>query len=96
MPRTEHVPELIASSARPGGPITLMQGAEMIVVDADVLRTILAEHDPAPEPCEAEIHSWSYFSSEAVDSYWMRCDRLGPHDEHENSETGAHWGRPDT
>lgn len=91
MLRTEHAPELTASSARPGGPITLTQGAEMIVVDAEVLHAILDEHDPAPESCEAELHSWDHFSREQVDQYWMRCDRLGPHDEHENSETGATW-----
>lgn len=47
------------------------------------------ERDAAP--CDNEAHSWDHFSSKVVDSYWMRCHRLGPHDEHENGETGATW-----
>lgn len=43
------------------------------------------------EPCKEQLHSWSYFQPEQVDSYWMSCDRLGAHDEHKNSDTGAHW-----
>lgn len=46
---------------------------------------------PDPEPCDAELHSWDYYRPEQVDPYWMRCDQLGAHDEHKNSETGAHW-----
>ena len=45
----------------------------------------------ASEPCREELPSWSYFTSQQVDSYWMRCHELGPHEEHKNSETGAHW-----
>ena len=45
------------------------------------------------EPCDAEIWSWEIFQPEQVDPYWMRCHLLGPHDEHENSETGATWPR---
>lgn len=43
------------------------------------------------EECDEEIHSWRLFNSEQVDSYYMRCHLLGPHEEHENSETGAKW-----
>lgn len=42
-------------------------------------------------PCTAEKWSWDLFRAEQVDPYWMRCHLLGPHDEHENSETGAKW-----
>lgn len=48
----------------------------------------------ANDACTSEKHSWDYFKPEQVDSYWMRCHRLGPHDEHENSETGAKWRDP--
>lgn len=43
------------------------------------------------EPCNAEIWSWDIFRHQQVDPYWMRCHRVGKHDEHENSETGAKW-----
>jgi hypothetical protein len=46
----------------------------------------------AGEPCSSEIHTWDYgYRPEEVDSYYMRCDRLGPHTEHENSTMGATW-----
>lgn len=45
----------------------------------------------ATEPCTAEIHSWDYFRPTQLDSYWIRCTRLGEHEEHEDSNTGAHW-----
>jgi hypothetical protein len=52
--------------------------------------------DPADyEPCPAEIHSWKLFSPSAVDSYYLRCHLLGPHKEHENSETGGTWTDPE-
>lgn len=49
--------------------------------------------DPADhEPCDAEMHTLDYFRGhEDIDSYWMRCDLIGPHEEHENSHTGAKW-----
>ena len=47
------------------------------------------EHDD--EPCSAELWSWDYFNDQQVDPYWMRCHKVGAHDEHENSETGATW-----
>lgn len=47
--------------------------------------------DPADhEPCDAEMHSLDYFRSHP-DSYWLRCDLIGPHEVHENSHTGAKW-----
>ena len=50
-----------------------------------------AEQEIDDEPCKAEIWSWDIFRHQQVDPYWMRCHRLGKHDEHENSETGARW-----
>lgn len=49
--------------------------------------------DPADfEPCDAEMHTFDYFKSHHdIDGYWMRCDLIGPHEEHENSHTGAKW-----
>lgn len=97
MLRTEHEPSLEARSVQSGSPITLIQGAEMIVIDPEVLRDILDQHWPPEDrepdhgPCEAEIHSWTYFTPEQADSYWIRCGLLGPHTEHEDSNTGAHW-----
>ena len=60
------------------------------------LRAAFAERERAEaeahEECSAEIHTWDYgYRPEAVDSYWMRCDRLGPHTTHENSVMGATW-----
>lgn len=62
---------------------------------ADAVRGLIALVEdltkPHAEPCTAEIWSWDIFRHQQVDPYWMRCDRLGEHDEHENSETGATW-----
>lgn len=57
------------------------------------LTRLLPEEEPTDdEPCTAQFWSWDYFRSGGdVDPYWMRCHKLGKHDEHENSETGAHW-----
>jgi len=60
------------------------------------LRAAFAERERAEEkagePCSSEIHTWDYgYRPEEVDSYYMRCDRLGPHTEHENSTMGATW-----
>lgn len=45
----------------------------------------------ANEPCDAETHSWTHYRPEQVDSYWIRCTKAGPHDEHEDSNTGLTW-----
>ncbi len=56
------------------------------------LRLMVPAEDPIDDdPCDAEMWSWDYFRHQQVDAYWMRCHRVGKHDEHENSETGAHW-----
>ena len=56
------------------------------------LRLMVPADDPIDdEPCSAEMWSWDYFRHQQVDAYWMRCHKLGKHDEHKNSETGAHW-----
>lgn len=57
----------------------------------DIACRLVATPLPDESPCDAEKHSWDFFSPNAVDSYWMRCHLVGPHDEHENSETGAKW-----
>lgn len=43
------------------------------------------------EMCDEWIHTWDVFRPEQIDSYWMHCDLLGPHDVHHNRETGATW-----
>lgn len=47
--------------------------------------------DEEPEPCTVEVLSWDLFNERQVDRYWIRCNRVGPHLEHEDSNTGAHW-----
>lgn len=49
--------------------------------------------EEAPEPCQAETHSWQHFTAEQVDSYWIRCTLQGPHDEHQDEHTGLAWRR---
>lgn len=61
---------------------------------ATVQRTPTAE--AAREPCEAETYSWDHFLPEQVDAYWIKCDVLGPHDEHEDEHTGLTWRDPST
>lgn len=62
------------------------------IIEAEIAAA-KARQAAASEPCAEEKHSWDHFdsNSDVVDSYWMRCHRVGPHDEHENSETGATW-----
>ncbi len=60
--------------------------------DAEVQAQVVAEEPEGDdEPCKAEIWSWDIFRHQEVDPYWMRCHRIGAHDKHENSETGATW-----
>ena len=47
------------------------------------------------QPCDEEIRTWDVFTPEQIDPYWMKCDRLGPHTEHHNGETGATWRTKD-
>lgn len=49
------------------------------------------EDAAASEPCDSEIWSWTYFRHGQVNPYWIRCGLIGPHDLHEDSNTGAHW-----
>jgi len=48
-------------------------------------------HAAATAPCSAEVWSWDHFTDSQVDPYWIRCTQLGPHDEHEDSNTGLRW-----
>jgi hypothetical protein len=43
------------------------------------------------EECEEEVWSWSYFTPDQVDGYWIRCTLAIPHDEHEDENTGLRW-----
>ena len=65
---------------------------QRLVEAADALEAASSQAAPEgdDEPCGDELWSWDYFQPEQVDPYWM-CHRLGPHEEHKNSETGAHW-----
>lgn len=45
----------------------------------------------ASAPCDAETWSWDHYTHRAVDPYWIRCTQLGPHDEHEDANTGLTW-----
>lgn len=47
----------------------------------------------AAEPCTAETPSWDHYSPDLIDSYWIRCTELGPHEKHRDSNTGLTWGR---
>lgn len=58
---------------------------------AAALSRAAAPEEPDDEPCKAETHSWSHYQPEQIDSYWIRCTRLGEHDEHEDSHTGLRW-----
>lgn len=49
------------------------------------------EDDDEDEECAAEIHSWSVFRPEQIDSYWIRCTLQYPHEDHEDSHTGIKW-----
>lgn len=60
-----------------------------------VARAVLAAADAVEveytKPCTAEIHSWERFRPEQTDSYWIRCKLAGPHEQHEDSDTGLRW-----
>src|SRR3546814_16107517 len=58
-------------------------------------RIVWTDDEIDATPCDSEKHSWDYYRPGQVDSYWMRCHLVGPHDEHENSETGATWREPE-
>lgn len=60
------------------------------VIEAEI-EAAAAREEEAEALCDEELHSWDYFRPQQVDSYWMRCCRVGKHDEHEHSDTGATW-----
>lgn len=43
----------------------------------------------ASVPCRWEMDHWTYFGH--GDDYWMKCKLVGPHEVHEDSDTGAKW-----
>lgn len=67
---------------------TALEAAAPLIVTRD--REI---HAAASEPCDAETWSMDHFRDGQVDPYWIRCKALGPHDEHEDSDTGLKWPR---
>ncbi len=44
-----------------------------------------------PKQCEETVWSSRFFPADAVDAYWITCDRRGDHDEHEDEHTGLTW-----
>jgi len=64
------------------------------------LTALLSQPNPTVDldrtPCSAETYSWDHFRPEQVDSYWITCDVLGPHDEHQDEHTGLTWRDPST
>lgn len=59
------------------------------LADAGLLRETTA----SAEPCDAETWSMDHYRDGQVDRYWIRCTQLGPHTEHEDSNTGLTWPR---
>lgn len=78
---TPFIPGNVSAMAR----IALEAAAPLIVAREQELHAI------ATEPCDAETWSWDHFRDWQVDPYWIRCKALGPHDEHEDSDTGLTW-----
>jgi hypothetical protein len=75
--------------------ITRMSHKTQIEVIEELRDALIAEIGPEYIECESTMHTWTYgFSPNAVDSYYMTCDLTYPHDEHENSHTGAKWRDP--
>lgn len=70
---------------------TLDDAATTLEALASIGSVVAEEPEGDDEPCKAEIWSWDIFRHQEVDPYWMRCHRIGAHDKHENSETGATW-----
>jgi len=59
---------------------------------ADVAQGVAAIFD-ASEPCVSEAHTWSTLglSPDRYDAAWLRCKKVGPHDEHEDGTFGFKW-----
>lgn len=52
-----------------------------------------ADVEVGARPCYEEVWSWDHFDPNSdMDAYWIRCTQLGPHDEHEDANTGLTWG----
>jgi hypothetical protein len=43
------------------------------------------------QECGAETWSWWHFNDNQVDPYWIRCTEFGPHEQHEDANTGLVW-----
>lgn len=57
------------------------------VIEAGLLR----EETDSAEPCTSEVWSMDYYRDGQVDPYWIRCNAIGPHVEHEDANTGLTW-----
>lgn len=91
----EYTAALERVRALPQFEIPTDDGTHMWVVDAEeMLAALELAPEPAGELCSAETPSWDHYRPEQVDSYMIRCTRLGAHDEHQDSHTGLSWREP--
>jgi len=56
---------------------------------------LLREAADSAEPCTSEVWSMDYYRDGQVDPYWIRCNAIGPHTEHEDANTGLTWTTDD-
>jgi hypothetical protein len=56
---------------------------------------LLREATDSAEPCTSEVWSMDYYRDGQVDPYWIRCNAIGPHVEHEDANTGLTWTTDD-
>lgn len=57
----------------------------------DTVQRVLTDPRFWVAPCNAEVWSWSHFTSEQVDPYWIRCTLAVEHTEHKDEHTGLTW-----
>lgn len=55
---------------------------------------VLREATDSAEPCN-QVASMDYYRDGQVDPYWIRCNAIGPHVEHEDANTGLTWTTDD-
>lgn len=60
--------------------------------DLEALLELLekAEEERTRE-CKSLIYSTWKLDPNHYDGYWMECGKIGPHTEHEHSDTGVKW-----
>lgn len=88
----------LVDGKQPG--IYLREQVRELALEAGSIVHLLAEldqamhelrRDEASGVCTAETWSWRHFTSEQVDAYWIRCTLGGPHEQHEDENTGLTW-----